>query len=316
MKYNYEYWSDIHNTCRDLIVRLCELNKKADKYKSLSALEVMSHSMQDIKKYFDNKTVSSAEICYLIRNIDFLITCILDLNNILFGIGLNKQGKAIEKCFLNPEYITKFRTLRSLVLAHPVDTNYRDELGNQKIIYLEDILPPQKFDYVHNLGEYDYKVVLCEPDSSNSTSHGLNVERDIVPAIKCIIESTEKLSDKVKENINEFEEKLKNTLLDLDKSCNQSYIDSLELELIRRYPSSVTDDELEDGSIRHYSIVTKYKKYLENPKYKDYAMFEYKKIEHDLQNMTFDQDEGEYFVNLENDTEGENNENNTDSSYS
>ena len=45
-------------------------------------------------------------------------------------------------------------------------------------------------------------------------------------------------------------------------------------------------------------------------------MFEYKKIEHDLQNMTFDQDEGEYFVNLENDTEGENNENNTDSSYS
>ncbi|MBS5143821.1 MAG: hypothetical protein KHZ91_13310 [Firmicutes bacterium] len=56
---------------------------------------------------------------------------------------------------------------------------------------------------------------------------------------------------------------------------------------------------MEDGSIRHYSIVTKYKKYLEDSKYEDYARSEYQKIEQDLQNMTFDQDEGEYFSKLQ-----------------
>lgn len=50
---------------------------------------------------------------FLIRNIDVVVTGMLDINNLLLGIGINKQRKAIEKCFTNNVTIGGFRTLRS-----------------------------------------------------------------------------------------------------------------------------------------------------------------------------------------------------------
>ena len=147
MSLNYDLWRERHNECAEKVHRICELNQSKDSVKCNSALCVMNHAMQDIRAYFKRNVRSSAELCFLIRNIDVIITGILDINNILLGIGLNKPEKAIERCFTDKAIICKFRTLRSLILAHPVDTHYVNDRGESETVYLDDITPfNPKFD--------------------------------------------------------------------------------------------------------------------------------------------------------------------------
>ena len=141
MNLNYDLWRERHNDCAKKVNRICELNQSKDFVKCNSTLCVMNHAMQDVQGFFERNVRSSAELCFLIRNIDVIITGILDINHILLGIGLNKIEKAIERCFTDKDIICKFRTLRSLILAHPVDTHYVNDKGESETIYLEDVTP-------------------------------------------------------------------------------------------------------------------------------------------------------------------------------
>lgn len=111
MDYDYRDWTEKHNKCVDAVRRICELDSKYDINRCASATAVMNFSMLDIDGYFKNNNQTSAELCFLIRNIDVIITSILDLNHDLLGVGLSKQDKAIKKCFNQPEIIHGFRTL-------------------------------------------------------------------------------------------------------------------------------------------------------------------------------------------------------------
>ncbi len=75
--------------------RLCELNNSRNYVKCNSTLCVMNNAMQDIQEYFENGKDHLLNYV-LIRNIDVVVTGMLDINNLLLGIGINKQGKAIE----------------------------------------------------------------------------------------------------------------------------------------------------------------------------------------------------------------------------
>ena len=141
MGFDYELWKKRQKICVETVRRFYELDNKKNSVKCNSILCVMNNAMQDIQSYFDNHKKSAAELCFLIRNIDVVITGILDINNLLLGIGLNKQEKAIEKCFTNKEIICGFRTLRSQILAHPVDTHYINDRGKLEIVYMEDFRP-------------------------------------------------------------------------------------------------------------------------------------------------------------------------------
>ena len=115
MGFDYELWRTNHNICAEKVRRLCELDNSRNYVKCNSTLCVMNNAMQDIQEYFENGKRSSAELCFLIRNIDVVVTGMLDINNLLLGIGINKQRKAIEKCFTNNVTIGGFRTLRSQI---------------------------------------------------------------------------------------------------------------------------------------------------------------------------------------------------------
>lgn len=302
MDYDYRDWTEKHNKCVDVVRRICELDSKYDINRCASATAVMNFSMLDIDGYFKNNNQTSAELCFLIRNIDVIITSILDLNHDLLGVGLSKQDKAIKKCFNQPEIIHGFRTLQSLILAHPIDTNYINDEGQRETVYLEDILPANK---LIKLGKRDYTLRMCRPDTEFSHFKPLKIDTDIIPVINETVNGIKLLTGKLQKIISEYEEKLQNEPLIIDNSDMEKYIMTLDNELKRRYPSCVTDTEYDDGSVKHYSIVYDRLKYIKvsflsktQEKYNiflDYIMSELKRIENDLQAMTYDSSEKSYF---------------------
>ena len=102
MAFDYSIWVKKHNACVQSVLRLCELDRSKEAVKKSvkcnSTLCVMGNAMQDIQGYFERNVRSTAELCFLIRNVDVIISGILDINRMLFGIG-GKQDKAIERCF-------------------------------------------------------------------------------------------------------------------------------------------------------------------------------------------------------------------------
>lgn len=309
MFFDYELWIARQEKCVETVRRFCDLDSSRDFVKCNSTLCVMKHAMQDIQSYFMNNKKSAAELCFLIRNIDVIVTGILDINNLLLGIGLNKQGKAIGKCFTNKEIICGFRTLRSQILAHPVDTQYINDKGICEIVYLEDFGPfnPQLYGNLKN-GKCDYIKRMCKPESNNSYLEPLSLEEDIVPTINVIIESIDLLYHNLEKQIKLKEGELLKKSLNLEKDTIYNYIKSLDMELEKRYPSVVEKNECIDGGEKNYSIVyqcllffeakfagetqEKYDKFLE------YLQSELKKIEGDLQQMQFNEDK--YFLMLYN----------------
>ena len=306
MKYDYKDWFEKYGKCVEAVNRLCELNaSKYDINRCESTTAVMNFSMQDINSYFKKNNRTSAELCFLIRNIDVIITSILDLNHDLLGIGLCKQDRAIKKCFDQPEIIHNFRTLRSLLLAHPVDTDYTNDKGQRETVYLEDILPASLMDELMKLGDHDYVLRMCHPDTGFPHLKPLKIDTDIIPVINEIVNGIKLLTEKLQKIISEYEKKLQNEPLIIDNSDIEKYIMTLDGELKKRYPSCVTDTEYNDGSVKHYSIVYGCLKYIKasflsktQEKYDiflDYIMSELKRIEKDLQAMTYDSSEESYF---------------------
>lgn len=309
MSLNYDLWSEKHNECAEKVHRICELNQSKDSVKCNSAFCVMNHAMQDIRAYFERNVRSSAELCFLIRNIDVIITGILDINNILLGIGLNKPEKAIEKCFTDKAIICKFRTLRSLILAHPVDTHYVNDRGESETVYLEDITPfNPKFDDFLVKEKCDYVKRMCKPESNDSYFEPLSIEKDIVPVINAIIDSIELLTKNVEQQAKLLETELSQNALNLDKSTIQNYIISLDRELEKRYPSAVENVTYANGNTSHYSIIYQclmyFNAHFEKETQEKYDVFleyvksELHKIETDLQQMKFNEDS--YFTLLYN----------------
>lgn len=309
MKFDYELWKTNHNVCVETVRRFCELSSNRDSVKCNSTLCVMNNAMQDIQSYFENNKKSSAELCFLIRNVDVIVTGILDINNLLLGIGLNKTEKAIARCFTDKKIIYEFRTLRSQILAHPVDTQYINDRGTPEIVYLEDFKPyNQLFDGFLVERKCDYVKRMCRPESHGSYFEPLSEEYDIVPVVNVIIESIKLLSDNIEKQINLEEEVLFKQPLCLVKNTLNDYIISLDRELEKRYPSSIGNVECIDGGKRHYSVVSQCLMFFEaefmsetQEKYEvflEYLKTELKRIEEDLQQMQFNEDK--YFSMLYN----------------
>ena len=309
MKFDYELWIKNHDKCVKNVRRFCGLSSNKDSVKCNSILCVINNAMQDIQSYFKNNIKSSAELCFLIRNIDVIVTGILDINNLLLGVGLNKTEKAIERSFTDKKIICGFRILRSQILAHPVDTNYPNDRGESEIVYLEDIIPfNSQFDSYLVKTKCDYVKRMCRPESDNSYFEPLSEENDIIPVINVIIESVKLLSDNIDKQIELKESLLLKQPLCLEKNTISNYIISLDRELENRYPASVQNYEYMSGEKEHYSIVhqclmffeAKFEKKTQEKydKFLSYLKCELQKIEDDLQQMEFNEDK--YFSMLYN----------------
>lgn len=305
MAFDYSIWVKKHNACVQSVLRLCELDRSKEAVKKSvkcnSTLCVMGNAMQDIQGYFERNVRSTAELCFLIRNVDVIISGILDINRMLFGIG-GRQDKAIERCFTKKDIVCQFRTLRSLILAHPVDTNYVNDKGESEIVYLEDITPfNPRFDGFLIKEKSDYIKKMCKSESNDSYFEPLSIENDIVPVIEAIIDSIEFLTNRAEQQKDLTEAELSQNALCLDKSTIQNYIISLDKELEKRYPSAVQNTEYANGTIEHYSIVYEclmfFNEHYSEETQSRYNIFleylndELNKIENALQTMCYNEDE-------------------------
>lgn len=308
MEIDYELWEKTQDVCVKMVRRFLELNNK-NSVKCNSILCVMNNAMQDIRLSLESNKKSSAELCFLIRNIDVIVTGILDINNLLLGIGLKKKENAIERCFTDKKIICGFRTLRSQILAHPVDTQYINDRGDAEIVYLEDVEPFNPlYDGFLVKTKCDYVKRMCRPESNNSYFEPLSLEKDIFPTINVIIESVKLLSNNIERQIDIEEDALRKEPLCLEKSTINDYIISLDRELERRYPSAIEIVEDIDGEKEHYSIVYQCLMFFEvefinetQEKYDvflEYVKSELNKIEEDLRQMQFNEDK--YFSMLYN----------------
>lgn len=305
MNINFNEWIKKYEDFLNCFNRFCDLNSKFDKNKSSSAICVMKNSMQDINLYFENNNQTTADLCFLIRNIDVCITSILDLNNILCHVGLNKQDKALEKCFRNYKIIHDFRTLRSLILAHPVDTNYINEDGVQETVYLEDIHQKSSIDVILKLEEHDFIMRLCSPSTQISYFKPLIIKKDIIPVITEIIDGIELLTNKLAILIKKEKETLRNIKLSICNDTIQEYIISLDKELQKRYPSKTEKIEYKNKTTEYHSIIYDCLLYvnasfskatqIQYDKFLNYIKAELFCIEKDLQDMTYDITEDSYF---------------------
>ena len=294
MKYDYNTWLENHDKCVCLIRRICDLDTKYDINRCSSAMAVMNFSMQDIDDYFKNGKHTSAELCFLIRNLDVIIISILDLNHDLLGVGRRKQDKAIETCFKHSKIIHDFRTLRSLILAHPVDTHYVNDKGERETVFLEDICSASKCNPFMDLGEHDYILRMCNPDTQSSHFRPLRIDKDIVPVINEIIDGIDILSQKLQASITQYEDELKDIPLNVTHDDLKSYILSLDRELKKRYPSCVEDDIIYNCLM--YVDVSFAKQTQERFNvFLEYIESELHKIEIDLQSMNYDVSGKSYF---------------------
>ena len=320
MEYNKTEFLDVYRECNRNIKRFSELKKlNAPEFagfqyeiKCNAALMVIKNSMEDALTGIRKEIKTTAELCFLIRNIDVSIECILSLNNVLFETGLNKQNKAVKICFEHPEVVKEFRKLRSFVLAHPINTSYTDNNGNETTAYIEDVLPKRNLDSLFGLSEeHDFALRMTIPSGSKDSTEsksgyiGLKIDTDIVPMMEEIKIGLSMISKKAKDKIDEIEKTLKETPLVLDRSSKERYIISLDKELQKRYPSEVEDTLYDDGTKYHWSIIYNclayYSAKFKNETQKRYDIFlqyitkELQRIENDLQSMTYSEEDNDYF---------------------
>lgn len=334
---NFESWFKWHNVSVHKIERFCELRKCSDEdfIKCDSMLCAINHAISDIYTYFKNQVDSRAELCFLVRNIDFIISCIKDINNILFATGTSNNEIVYGKCFVDSKVISKFRFFRSLILAHPITKYTNDiklfglELNNkdkQSILYLEDIICGNII--LHDNDNYKYKLRLCRKDSSQPIFVNLDFDEYITDVINVIIKSVKDLCKKLYRKIKVKEVELRNCRLNIDNTNMLTYINSLHKELRVRYPSYIREehinyfdvsDNLSELQPFNYSENDLCKNIVYNSVIKDCLIFfsvkfsdatqikydvfleylkkELKRIEHDLQTMHYDENK-DYFSYL------------------
>lgn len=198
--------------------------------------------------------------------------------------------------------IKKFRLIRSLTLAHPLETTRYNEydFGDENIKWCEDVRP-----YNRAFGDSettDFRMIIREKGIKLSKELPVNIEEDIVQAARSALESLSGIFEYIDQRIvtkeNDFR-KLpifdnSNTLFDKD------YILQLINALKERYPSQVEVVEYQDDKIKEYSTLGKIRERLllsfqnqnKDDKYEKYKV-ELRKILKSystyLQNMTLEE---------------------------
>lgn len=166
---------------------------------------VADRAMMDIDYYFKVNACTRESFVYLIRNIDFVVNSIIALNENLGFIPDKKNGGKLRESFDINDHktIEDFRTLRSMVIAHPVDTHFKNDKGERSIVYLEDVYPmrgPNALKLFHNeVSEDDYLLQKGDPNSEECMSfyEPLLIDHDIKPVIEALYRGLDRLTSRL-----------------------------------------------------------------------------------------------------------------------
>lgn len=237
--------------------RYNELNVTEHTEKIDTAAVIINYAIQDINRNIDkvnelakkNERTYSTGIFYeLVIKADHIIHSVDQVSKIMKI--KNDKNAAIEK----------FRIIRSLTLAHPLETTrYENQgFGKDNIKWCEDVRPFHPlFNYKDETG--DFYMVIREQGKDLSEREAVSIENDIIEAAKIAIKRLDLISNEFEAWINkqiQFFQKKKNIFDGADDfSDYEEYVSKLFIALKERYPSKVEIISYDDGSTVESSII-------------------------------------------------------------
>ncbi len=245
---------NIYSHFLNIIRRYMELKKCEKEEKVDTAILHVQYAILDINSQIGIFNPDNPQLSVYYQTMiktDFFINVVEELYESFF----NKKGKCVWGKHFSE--IRKFRLYRSLTLAHPLETTYYEEFGfgkeNNK--WCEDV-QPKGIIFDRNLKDADYVMVIKEKGKQVTSKVPISVKDDILSVAKIALGKLQFFTKKLDEKLILLEEKLKETLIPINKDMDiLEYIKILLAELEIRYPSEIQKIEYEDGRVETYCIL-------------------------------------------------------------
>lgn len=247
MSENAILFFDNHYRCCEILDRYLQLSMCAEKSKIKSILVNMNHSIFDLNsliiKYNNGESLSVDELRSGIREVDVMLGCLLGLR-IVFNIDAKKSktDSRLENMFLqDKDKVKRFRWLRGLVLAHPVDMDRGEDT-----IYLEDIMRASDAPvsiFHDKMNECDFLLNIRRKNEESDDWVELSFIKDVVDIGHLVVSAFSNFNDIMQDKLDEVLSNLQCTLIAVDHSNVLNRIAGLKAVTRQRYPDFVIQTE-------------------------------------------------------------------------
>lgn len=241
------------------VCRYLELCLHGNSERVHGALVVANRSIVDIESQleaFEADDPALSVFYQLVVKVD----CLIGAAECLYRELLFSGNKAnLRKC-LDGEWgadlgsIQHFRMLRSLAIAHPLETDRYPYLGVGKEdgVWCEDVLPRSSL----RGDEGDYVLVLLKPENAFGERLQVSIRKDFVVPANCALDALERLGEALSRKLQRKIAELSGTLLRARlEMSTQSYLVALKQDLAERYPSKIERIVYDDGFVYERSII-------------------------------------------------------------
>lgn len=251
-----------YDDARDAIYRYLELCPRDNAEKIRGAIVVANRSIMDIDSQleaFDTNDPRLSVFYQLLIKVDCLIGAVEYLYKELL---CSDKGKGAVRKWLDGEWgtdlrsIRRFRMIRSLAIAHPLETDRYPDFGVDKDdgVWCEDVLPRNSM-----IGDDgDYVLAMLRPGSAVDERLPVTIEDDFSVPANCALDALGRLGEAIScKSRAKIAELSKTPLRAHAEMPLPDYLDALKKDLEDRYPSKVERINYEDGFDRGYSIIDK-----------------------------------------------------------
>lgn len=238
---------DNHYRCCEILDRYLQLSVCMEKSKVESIRVNMNHSICDLNgliiKYNNGESLLVDELRSGIHKVDVMLGCLLDLRTI-FNIDAKKlkMDSRLENTFLqNKDRVKRFRWLRGLVLAHPVDMDRGEDT-----IYLEDIMRASDAPvsiFHDKMNECDFLLNIRRKNEESDDWMELSFIKDVVDIGHLVVSAFSNFNDIMQDKLDEVLSNLQRTLIAVDHSNVSNRIAGLKAVTRQRYPDFVIQTE-------------------------------------------------------------------------
>lgn len=243
---NLDY--DVFSRFVESMDRYLELEPDYDEEKINTANLHINYAISDINNLIERFEPQKPDLgiyYQMLIKTDFLISIIEFFYMKFEGYPKRETKKRIEMIFNDEKgAINQFRLLRSLTLAHPIETTGYEDLGygknNNK--WCEDVIPKSGIHsfFTDNLKDADFILKIKERGNSLTISEPIYLEKDIISVARIVIKHLGILADKIELKLQNKIEELKKQKIYINKGLKiEDYIMQLKSELKIRFPREV-----------------------------------------------------------------------------
>ncbi|BBF43925.1 hypothetical protein lbkm_2613 [Lachnospiraceae bacterium KM106-2] len=233
----------------EAIDRYLELIPDKEKEKVDIATLNINYAIQDINRQIESYNIEKPEMgtyYQFVVKTDFLIEVLRYLYPKFIDRKLDSIGSIFKK---DTPVIKRFKLIRSLTLAHPLETTYFKNMGfgPNDSKWCEDIIP--RNDITDLFRGEDFKkadyIILIRDKDQGTEPRPILLDEDILVAARTALYYLDKLTKNIEKKVIKEIGKLKEEKINIDKKLPiDEYIHKLKKEVKKRYP-----DEFE-----HYCI--------------------------------------------------------------